>query len=182
MMTSSSSSSDQEEEKEEEELAGVGRSYECVFCKRGFNTAQALGGHMNIHRKHRPSSSSKTCTTNNNHYNYKPSTATSSNQRERQMLYNAGPRLYQQINVSPSSANHFVASHHHHHHQQPSFYNNEYRQPSDRSIVVPADNWRLRLSLEFSPMNIVEEDKNKQEVMNQKEEEQLDLELRLGYI
>uniref|UniRef100_A0A7N0UXP7 C2H2-type domain-containing protein n=1 Tax=Kalanchoe fedtschenkoi TaxID=63787 RepID=A0A7N0UXP7_KALFE len=44
---------------------GIGRSYECVFCKRGFTTAQALGGHMNIHRKDRakprlnhPSSSS----------------------------------------------------------------------------------------------------------------------------
>ncbi|XP_038888824.1 protein LATE FLOWERING-like [Benincasa hispida] len=32
---------------------GSGRSYECVFCKRGFTTAQALGGHMNIHRKDR---------------------------------------------------------------------------------------------------------------------------------
>ncbi|KAG1362548.1 zinc finger protein 5-like [Cocos nucifera] len=27
--------------------------YECTFCKRGFTTAQALGGHMNIHRKDR---------------------------------------------------------------------------------------------------------------------------------
>lgn len=27
------------------------RSYECTFCKRGFTNAQALGGHMNIHRK-----------------------------------------------------------------------------------------------------------------------------------
>ena len=27
------------------------RSYECSFCKRGFSNAQALGGHMNIHRK-----------------------------------------------------------------------------------------------------------------------------------
>ncbi|GMI73865.1 telomerase activator1 [Hibiscus trionum] len=29
------------------------RSYGCLFCKRGFTTAQALGGHMNIHRKDR---------------------------------------------------------------------------------------------------------------------------------
>ncbi|KAK9158868.1 hypothetical protein Scep_005442 [Stephania cephalantha] len=29
------------------------RSYECNFCKRGFSNAQALGGHMNIHRKDR---------------------------------------------------------------------------------------------------------------------------------
>ncbi|GAV76550.1 hypothetical protein CFOL_v3_20023, partial [Cephalotus follicularis] len=29
------------------------RSYTCSFCKRGFSNAQALGGHMNIHRKDR---------------------------------------------------------------------------------------------------------------------------------
>ncbi|KDP42208.1 hypothetical protein JCGZ_02938 [Jatropha curcas] len=27
------------------------RSYECTFCNRGFANSQALGGHMNIHRK-----------------------------------------------------------------------------------------------------------------------------------
>ncbi|KAK9279700.1 hypothetical protein L1049_013380 [Liquidambar formosana] len=27
------------------------RSYDCTFCKRGFTNAQALGGHMNMHRK-----------------------------------------------------------------------------------------------------------------------------------
>ncbi|CAN0887249.1 Transcriptional regulator TAC1 [Linum grandiflorum] len=38
------------------------RYYECSFCKRGFTNAQALGGHMNVHRKDRElisSSSSK---------------------------------------------------------------------------------------------------------------------------
>ncbi|KAL8213697.1 hypothetical protein R6Q57_003146 [Mikania cordata] len=29
------------------------RSYTCAFCKRGFSNAQALGGHMNVHRKDR---------------------------------------------------------------------------------------------------------------------------------
>nr|GMD12173.1 uncharacterized protein LOC109155364 [Ipomoea batatas] len=43
----------QEPERPEHDLAGIGRSYDCVYCKRGFNTAQALGGHMNIHRKDR---------------------------------------------------------------------------------------------------------------------------------
>ncbi|XP_031096815.1 transcriptional regulator TAC1-like [Ipomoea triloba] len=56
MMMSSSSDSCGEEsehgpEKFSDENAGVGRSYECTFCKRGFTNAQALGGHMNIHRK-----------------------------------------------------------------------------------------------------------------------------------
>ncbi|KAL1539688.1 zinc finger protein 10-like [Salvia divinorum] len=49
---STNSSEDASLDEESKEL-GVGRSYECVFCKRGFNTAQALGGHMNIHRKDR---------------------------------------------------------------------------------------------------------------------------------
>ncbi|KAL5542179.1 hypothetical protein UlMin_009889 [Ulmus minor] len=29
------------------------RSYNCSFCKREFRSAQALGGHMNVHRKDR---------------------------------------------------------------------------------------------------------------------------------
>ncbi|KAF2302493.1 hypothetical protein GH714_036558 [Hevea brasiliensis] len=52
-----SKSSCSEEETDRSEQAnddmGTGRSYECIFCKRGFTTAQALGGHMNIHRKDR---------------------------------------------------------------------------------------------------------------------------------
>ncbi|CAL1411160.1 unnamed protein product [Linum trigynum] len=36
--------------------AVVKRSYECSFCKRGFTNAQALGGHMNIHRRDRAKS------------------------------------------------------------------------------------------------------------------------------
>ncbi|XP_076958215.1 transcriptional regulator TAC1-like [Bidens hawaiensis] len=29
------------------------RSYSCAFCKRWFSNAQALGGHMNVHRRDR---------------------------------------------------------------------------------------------------------------------------------
>ncbi|XP_071705264.1 uncharacterized protein [Rutidosis leptorrhynchoides] len=29
------------------------RSYTCMFCKREFRSAQALGGHMNVHRRDR---------------------------------------------------------------------------------------------------------------------------------
>ncbi|XP_052173771.1 transcriptional regulator TAC1-like [Diospyros lotus] len=34
-------------------VPGHVRSYSCSFCKRGFSNAQALGGHMNIHRRDR---------------------------------------------------------------------------------------------------------------------------------
>ncbi|KAK9724389.1 hypothetical protein RND81_05G069200 [Saponaria officinalis] len=36
---------------DDEDNTGIGRTYECSYCKRGFTNAQALGGHMNIHRK-----------------------------------------------------------------------------------------------------------------------------------
>ncbi|EPS61848.1 hypothetical protein M569_12944, partial [Genlisea aurea] len=29
------------------------RSYTCAFCRREFRSAQALGGHMNVHRRDR---------------------------------------------------------------------------------------------------------------------------------
>ncbi|PWA71218.1 Zinc finger, C2H2 [Artemisia annua] len=33
------------------ELSWPPRSYTCTFCKREFRSAQALGGHMNVHRR-----------------------------------------------------------------------------------------------------------------------------------
>ncbi|XP_074374391.1 uncharacterized protein LOC141714790 [Apium graveolens] len=42
----------------------IGRFYECSFCKRGFTNAQALGGHMNIHRKEKAKSKPKSGSTN----------------------------------------------------------------------------------------------------------------------
>ncbi|XVF21626.1 hypothetical protein REPUB_Repub12eG0106600 [Reevesia pubescens] len=60
---SKSSSEETDRSEQSNDDLGTGRSYECVFCKRGFTTAQALGGHMNIHRKDRaksrPTSGSK---------------------------------------------------------------------------------------------------------------------------
>lgn len=50
--SSSAETTDRSDQNDEMESV-VARSYECVFCKRGFTTAQALGGHMNIHRKDR---------------------------------------------------------------------------------------------------------------------------------
>ncbi|BBG92459.1 telomerase activator1 [Prunus dulcis] len=49
-------SSDEDQVKDHDQDSGsttAKRSYECTFCKRGFTNAQALGGHMNIHRKDR---------------------------------------------------------------------------------------------------------------------------------
>ncbi|KAK1399142.1 transcriptional regulator SUPERMAN-like [Heracleum sosnowskyi] len=48
---STNSSGEEESDQADLQNSAISRSYECVFCKRGFTTAQALGGHMNIHRK-----------------------------------------------------------------------------------------------------------------------------------
>ncbi|KAM6582303.1 hypothetical protein CsatB_009305 [Cannabis sativa] len=57
MTTMKSSSSSWEEKAFAEETAGgciwPPRSYSCSFCMREFRSAQALGGHMNIHRRDR---------------------------------------------------------------------------------------------------------------------------------
>ncbi|CAA7390763.1 unnamed protein product [Spirodela intermedia] len=34
-------------------LSWLARSYRCSFCNRDFRSAQALGGHMNVHRRDR---------------------------------------------------------------------------------------------------------------------------------
>uniref|UniRef100_A0A0E0CN86 C2H2-type domain-containing protein n=1 Tax=Oryza meridionalis TaxID=40149 RepID=A0A0E0CN86_9ORYZ len=38
---------------DDDDEAGTRQPYNCTFCRRGFPTAQALGGHMNVHRKDR---------------------------------------------------------------------------------------------------------------------------------
>ncbi|CAN6551781.1 unnamed protein product [Malus baccata var. baccata] len=68
------SSSDEDQVRDDHHDSGattVKRSYECTFCKRGFTNAQALGGHMNIHRKDRAKAKqliSGTSSLNSNHY------------------------------------------------------------------------------------------------------------------
>ncbi|KAF8691773.1 hypothetical protein HU200_040169 [Digitaria exilis] len=42
---------------EDDDDEGTRQPYKCTFCRRGFPTAQALGGHMNVHRRHRGRSS-----------------------------------------------------------------------------------------------------------------------------
>ncbi|OMO97269.1 hypothetical protein COLO4_14749 [Corchorus olitorius] len=38
---------------DQDDLSGQPKSYTCSFCQKGFSNAQALGGHMNIHRRDR---------------------------------------------------------------------------------------------------------------------------------
>ncbi|PIN11113.1 hypothetical protein CDL12_16288 [Handroanthus impetiginosus] len=180
---SMNSSDDQEIDQENNDL-GVGRSYECVFCKRGFNTAQALGGHMNIHRKDRARK--------------KPTTSNHSNKHEE--IY-TGPRFYQQIptsnycnnNIQVSSAGGYHLDQSHNYDRQaanlsyatyfPASSSVTRSDESDRDPPQPLDqvsrgDWSMSVGLELS-QRIMEDLDKKRQVMSQKEE--MDLELRLGY-
>ncbi|KAL0435638.1 UNVERIFIED_CONTAM: Zinc finger protein 10 [Sesamum radiatum] len=179
----SSEEVDQSEQLDNNEL-GVGRSYECVFCKRGFNTAQALGGHMNIHRKDRARN--------------KPSSG-----KKLDEIY-TGPRLYQQIpaissSIHTSNNHRFVSDDLQDHHQThlsyaayfpasssstrllPLYGNDSYHHhqrycsdhhDADRDHGQPTNqgDWRME-----------DLGKNGRGFMTDQKEDELDLELRLGY-
>ncbi|XP_028758323.1 zinc finger protein 10-like [Neltuma alba] len=143
-----------------------GRCYECVFCKRGFTTAQALGGHMNIHRKDRAKSSNK------------PSFAASTSSKlldDHETLDHAissfPPPSYFSPEVDHISSNYNCPP------SQFSFPAAQYSDQMDRDAFGGDYNWRTGLSLSNPPY--VRD--NKEKIGGSSEEDGLDLELRLGY-
>ena len=138
---------------------GIGRSYECIFCKRGFTTAQALGGHMNIHRKERANNVDDI----NNYadlgfYSQIPSlsTAPDANSYREVFFPTAAPSV-----IRPSSHEVLCVENQRGHH-------------------VFEQDWRKRnLSLYSTNPLCFHEIKDKFE---ESEENGLDLELRLGYL
>lgn len=73
LLDSKSSSDETTDRSDQNDETGsvIARSYECVFCKRGFTSAQALGGHMNIHRKDRAlKTTTRVINRNNNDPNF----------------------------------------------------------------------------------------------------------------
>ncbi|EEF41435.1 probable transcriptional regulator RABBIT EARS [Ricinus communis] len=174
---SSSEEETDRSEKANDHDMGTGRSYECVFCKRGFTTAQALGGHMNIHRKDRA----------------KPSLASSSSISSKvDEDYYASLRGYTPIQSFPphyySTANH----HHEVHTNYQTFFppssGGSFRPPNGDGLYVQSpqilnpfeDDWRRSLSLQIGPSH-VDDDHNKQKEKDGSVADELDLELRLGH-
>ncbi|KAL3521129.1 hypothetical protein ACH5RR_019278 [Cinchona calisaya] len=92
--TSSSSSSSWEEQAFAEDAAGpLGgfvwppRSYSCTFCRREFRSAQALGGHMNVHRRDRARLKQSLC----NDHHQTPNNSSQENSTEEEASYNVSP-------------------------------------------------------------------------------------------
>ncbi|KAJ8768395.1 hypothetical protein K2173_021548 [Erythroxylum novogranatense] len=174
--TSSDENDFQEQTKEDKgtNSTATKRSYECTFCKRGFTNAQALGGHMNIHRKDRAKDKhplgflAPTKVINNEEYinpSYLPAISSEYGRYypifEPQRTHHS---YYQQFGSNPR--------------QQPGYdHGNDFHVRSPQPLSVKEDLWGANLSLQIG--NAATE--NSQLNPGISTEDELDLELRLGH-
>ena len=176
-MESSSEENDQLEQAKDD--TGNRRSYECTFCKRGFTNAQALGGHMNIHRKDRAKTKQLT------------SSSSISNKSNKDCI----PSRYTSRPVSHEPSEYFTvlesqSQRNNHMYFQPSsassgrhvphvnFHQSDLIASRSQSLSIDHELFGANLSLEIGPMH-VEDDGMKRRVLNKADE--VDLELRLGH-
>ncbi|GLU07737.1 hypothetical protein SLE2022_246850 [Rubroshorea leprosula] len=163
MLEGSKSPSEESDRSEQGEIVSGGRSYECVFCKRGFTTAQALGGHMNIHRKDRAKTSKPSAPpkVDEKSYSYQP-------------IQNHGPHYVVAPEVHTGNYQALFPS------SSPGDFRSHDAHPVDDFYAANPWNsnaspgWSSGLSLGMGPSDGYNENKKV-------EEDELDLELRLGH-
>ncbi|XP_010262253.1 PREDICTED: transcriptional regulator SUPERMAN-like [Nelumbo nucifera] len=173
----SKTSSEDGDQQDHQDDASTGRSYRCVFCKRGFTTAQALGGHMNIHRKERARIRQPAAPSVSNKPDGKevcPEFPPPSSSRR--PLYPPTPDAQRSYHVyfPPSSSSSSAGTRHPQgHHAGDEFY---IRKPQSSSLFE--DDCNTNLCLQIGPVhtNYGEEEKKREA-----EEVEPDLELRLGH-
>ncbi|XVE65886.1 hypothetical protein DITRI_Ditri08aG0035400 [Diplodiscus trichospermus] len=150
------------------------RSYECTFCKRGFTNAQALGGHMNIHRKDRAKAKQPTSSS----FPSEPINEENVNPRYVPPLIPTEPLKYYPV---------FEIQRNYHMYFQPpvssprvpyAYRQNDFLEPaSPPSLTMNEELSGANLSLQVGPTDV---DDSEVRRGNMKEDE-VDLELRLGY-
>lgn len=180
-----SSSDDEDQVKDHDHDSGtttVKRSYECTFCKRGFTNAQALGGHMNIHRKDR-AKAKQLISGNSNHYSNEDRYISMSSTTSHHHHQFSSPPISSQ---AASGYYPVMDQRNYQMYYQPSGTSSPRYgyDPDDSSIGSRSESlgmnqelWGVNLSLQFST-NHLEDDGYRRGVMNNDE---VDLELRLGH-
>ncbi|KAL3518143.1 hypothetical protein ACH5RR_020732 [Cinchona calisaya] len=159
------------------------RVYECSFCKKGFSNAQALGGHMNIHRKDKAKLKQATSSSNHQRLNRDAQGIVPKNNNNNNPLTPSRTSQVLLIKSSnlpkwqlPAISTSFSSDHHQEDSQQPQ----------------AAELKQLPLFVETANTNIQEEAINSAGISWQEEfisgqeysfgaAHQLDLELRLGH-
>lgn len=179
----SSEETDQQEEAQDDDTFGTKRSYECTFCKRGFTNAQALGGHMNIHRKDRAKDKQQVTLnsslphkyfTNEESMTTPPLASGFSNQSTRHYSILESQRNYDMYFHPPPALNL---------RNQPAYANAFQHEFHDPRFIRPTNlNQELRganLSLQIGPSHV---DNNAHKDRNgTQNDNEVDLELRLGH-
>ncbi|KAL8191951.1 hypothetical protein R6Q57_028682 [Mikania cordata] len=134
------------------------RSYECTYCKHGFTNAQALGGHMNVHRKERAKNRLDAANNKSSTRPHEPCLITScihddkQEMRTREFMLRSSPMMYDN-----------------------SLRN--YQNPNGSLITGPSReeiSLSLSLSLQFGRSH------EEESIQGGNEDDELDLELRLG--
>jgi hypothetical protein len=170
--------SDQNNDDDHDRDMGIGRSYECVFCKRGFTTAQALGGHMNIHRKDRANNNKSVTKTTN----YAPPPPSSS----KLVVDHDHLGFYSTINPSHLARGGYYSSISSTTNIPPEVDSLNYHQiyfPSHHvqySEMLCVDNQRM-FGQDWSGLSLYTNPLSKDKIGNNNGVDELDLELRLGH-
>ncbi|KAL2469759.1 Transcriptional regulator TAC1 [Abeliophyllum distichum] len=164
--TSSEENNSNQSKKVCEENPVVSRSYDCTFCKRGFTNAQALGGHMNIHRKEKAKNKKKNLQEYSSMNSAGPFPAISSSDHQERIYFTAGMGAQMRFQLYLPSSN-------------PSFVTHEIHQRNLASVWRPQlftlldDQMDASLSLRIGPPLV--------EGGEEAKENEVDLELRLGH-
>lgn len=139
------------------------RSYECTFCKRGFTNAQALGGHMNIHRKDRAKAKQPTS-----------SAVLSLNPRYAPTIPTYEPSRYLPIVEAQTQK-----SHHMYFLPPLSSPRLPYAPARSRSLSINEELLNANFSLQIDPTKVDENEMTTRKGIMK--EDEVDLELRLGH-
>ncbi|XP_044497843.1 transcriptional regulator SUPERMAN-like [Mangifera indica] len=153
-----------------EDTAATKRSYECTFCKRGFTNAQALGGHMNIHRKDRAKAKQVTSSSFSNRAMALPINDDYRNPRYNLPISGVPEAQKNSLIYYPPSVSSSRYS-------RAEPYDREFLLPSSQSLSTNEELLGTNLSLGIGH-TCVEDNRFKRRIMK---EDELDLELRLGH-
>ncbi|XP_059629618.1 protein LATE FLOWERING [Cornus florida] len=169
----SSSDGNDQQAKVNDDDTGTGRSYECTFCRRGFTNAQALGGHMNIHRKDKAKAKQPTdssvSTRSKQDYMTSKYYAPISSERPHHYAALGGQVNYDQF-YFPASNPSFVPHPYHIHDHLPV--------PRSEPFSLHDESMGANLSLQISPPHA----QDSRDTKKGRKENEVDLELRLGHL
>lgn len=158
------------------------RSYMCTFCKREFKSAQALGGHMNVHRRDRARLHNQVQPNSNTSPSYGGANSPAIIFPTREFMANGGVcLLYTLPNPNPGSTNgvteppstHLTMSQFQSNNLMPRF-----PMPIDFPVISGSINSFHNHSSNIEPSASINCDSY--QVSNVSPTEELDLELRLG--